>query len=166
METERVTFATTVSGRFSLRYESEQIRQLDGGRITAIPQTNIEFVEGIFITDDPKKIEHVRECGAFKRKEIFEVSAEDKAAVLGPKREVVRGTVASADIHKEAGINEADAPVSMAERGFKCDFPDCDREFKGAAALATHKLYHRRKEESKKELIAVKEAEKVTLAEV
>ena len=139
---ENVTFATRVSIRYQLRYKDEDIRPTAWGRIQVIPQQFIVFKDGKFITNDPEKIAYVRECDAYRRKEIFEITPDDKQSLM-PKPSVTRGAISTGNIRQEAGVKAENEPVALDEHFLKCDFPGCIKECKNERSLRMHKMYHR-----------------------
>lgn len=127
MEAEKVTFITPE--RRKLLHIKPEKKVFRGEILEIMPAKLIAFDMGQYVTSDAEEIRKIRESKAYERREIKEITENDKDAVnlAVQQQRVIRGTITAQSLAQEAGIEEKKEPVSLKEATTQC--PECGKIF-------------------------------------
>jgi len=148
---EQVIFRA-INANLSLHVKKEE-KYYKGEELHVIPAKLVRFEMGQHVSSDPEEIEQIRATDAYKRKRVFEITAQDREALKQPpKQKTHRGMVTSKQVGEEAGIKPEPERIALSEKG-RTECPEChlvfENDFSGRR-LRGHMQIHRRKEEAKK----------------
>lgn len=149
---EPITFCSVGSNRLSLQIKKERKGFSTTGEVEIIGAENAEFENGVFITDDPEKIELIRKSTAFKEKRIIELAPGQEAPV--PQRQqTIRGPVSTSVFRGELDLPTEKTLVKISEQGGTV-CPECgdvfEEDFNGKKVRMHNIAKHRKKIELQK----------------
>jgi len=146
---EEVIFTTRyLNYQLSIAPES-RIVQSDGSFL--VTNTGcIQFINGIYKTDDPEVIAKIRNSASFKVKEIQEITERDKNLFKPEGAKAVRGSISTKTLGEETGVDveeKIEGKVKLGEKGVsKCEV--CGKVFANdlvGKRLRMHMVSHRTK---------------------